>query len=54
MPLYEVTSEGLKRRPMAKFADLGMYGRADLQRLLRDDVSPSTKDLLVIAEEFGN
>jgi hypothetical protein len=54
VPLYEVTSEGLKRRPLAKFADLGMYERADLQRLLRDDVSALDEDLLVIAEEFGN
>ena len=54
VPLYEVTDDGLKRRPLARFADLGMYERADLQRLLRDDVSALDEDLLVIAEEFGN
>lgn len=54
MPLYEVTEAGLKRRPLARFADLGMYERADLQRLLREDISALDEDLLVIAEEFGN
>lgn len=54
MPLYEVTEEGLERRPPAAFAALGMYERADLQRLLRDDISALDEDLLVIAEEFGN
>lgn len=53
MPLYEVTDEGLKSQAVAKFADLGMYERADLQRLLRDDISALDEDLLVIAEEFG-
>ena len=54
MPLYEVTDDGLKRRQPAAFAALGMYERADLQRLLRDDISALDEDLLVIAEEFGN
>ncbi len=53
MPLYEVTERGLRRRPVAGFAALGMYERADLQRLLRDDISALGEDLLVIAEEFG-
>lgn len=53
MPLYEVTDHGLESRAVAKFADLGMYERADLQRLLRDDISALDEDLLVIAEEFG-
>jgi len=53
MPLYEVTDTGLESRPVAKFAALGMYERADLQRLLRDDISALGEDLLVIAEEFG-
>ncbi len=54
MPLYEVTEEGLERRPPAAFAAVGMYERADLQHLLRDDISALDEDLLVIAEEFGN
>ncbi len=31
MPLYEVTEEGLERRPPAAFAALGLYEPADLQ-----------------------
>jgi hypothetical protein len=54
MPLYEVTDAGLQRHPAAVFADLGMYERADLQRLLRDDISAIAEDLLVIAEEYGS
>jgi len=33
---------------------LGLYERADLQRLIRDDISALDEDLRVIAEEFGN
>ena len=53
MPLYEVTEDGLKRQAVAGFAALGMYERADLQRLLRDDISALDEGLLVISEEFG-
>ncbi len=35
------------------FADLGLYERSDLQRLLRDAISALGEDLLVVAEEFG-
>ncbi len=54
MPLFEVTDDGLRRRPTAAFAALGMYERADLQRLVRDDISALGEELFVIAEEFGN
>jgi hypothetical protein len=53
MPLYRVTDEGLQAQAVAEFAALGLYERTDLQRLLRDDISPLGEDLLVIAEEFG-
>lgn len=53
MPLYEVTEQGLARRPVTGFAALGLYERADIQRLLRDDISVLGEDLLVISEEFG-
>jgi hypothetical protein len=53
MPLYDVTSEGLLLRVPVSFARLAMYERADLQRLLRDDIRPLGDDLLVVAEEFG-
>src|SRR3954471_22434504 len=54
MGLYEITDAGLRERDVAQFAALGLYERADLQRLLRDDISALDEDLLVIAEEFGN
>jgi hypothetical protein len=53
VPLYEVGESGLIRQPVAAFAALGMYERADLQRLLRDDITALGEDLLVISEEFG-
>ena len=53
VPLYEVTEDGLASHAAATFSALGMYERADLQRLLRDDIAALDPDLLVIAEEFG-
>lgn len=53
VPLFEVTEVGLKPQPQAAFAALGLYERADLQRLLRDGISALGEELLVIAEEFG-
>jgi hypothetical protein len=54
MPFYEVTERGLRVRDPADFVSLGFSERGDLQRLLRDDVTPLGDDLLVIAEEFGH
>src|SRR5438128_2015781 len=53
MPLYELTERGLTRLPAPGFSALGLYERADIQRLLRDDISVLGEDLLVISEEFG-
>lgn len=53
MPLYEITDAGLVPHDRADFAALGLYERADLQRLLREDISVLGKDLKVVAEEFG-
>ncbi len=53
MPLYEVGADGLHRREVASFAELGLYERADLQRLLREQPGALGEDLLIIAEEFG-
>ena len=54
MPLYEVTESGLNETPPARFAALGMYERRDLQRLLRENITPLGDDLLVIAEELAD
>src|SRR5438132_2026743 len=53
MALYAITEAGLEEREVAQFAALGLYERADLQRLLRDRIDALGEDLLVIAEEFG-
>lgn len=54
MPLYEIDGDTLRRHEAAQFHALGIYERADLQRLLRDDIKVLAPDLLVIAEEFGS
>jgi hypothetical protein len=53
VPLYEVDADRLSPVAEVKFASLSLYERTDLQRLLRNDISPLGDDLLVIAEEFG-
>jgi RecB family endonuclease NucS len=53
MPLYEVTKPGLQRHAATGFAALGLYERADLQRLMREEIGVLGDDLLVVAEEFG-
>src|SRR5437879_1352988 len=53
VPLYEITDGGLERQPVSKFGALGIYERSDIQRRLRDDITPLGDDLLVVAEEFG-
>lgn len=54
MALYEVREAGLEPQPVAAFRDLGLYERNDLQRWLRDEISPLGDDLMVVAEEYGN
>lgn len=54
MALYEITDAGLRAHAVAQFAALGVYERADLQRLLRDLPEALGEDLLMVAEEFGN
>jgi hypothetical protein len=54
MPLFEISGEELQEHPPAQFADLGLYERGDLQRLLRDHVGVLAEDLLVVSEEFGD
>ncbi|HCT78547.1 MAG TPA: hypothetical protein DGG94_13985 [Micromonosporaceae bacterium] len=53
MPLFEVADNGLHRHEATSFAELGLYERANLQRLLREQPSALGEDLLIIAEEFG-
>lgn len=53
VPLYEVDKDRLSPVAVEDFATLRMYEREDLQRLLRNHISPLGDDLLVIAEEYG-
>ncbi len=53
MPLYEVTSEQLRKIEETSFHEARIRERADLQRLLRTQIDVVLPDALVIAEEFG-
>src|SRR5690349_15908901 len=53
MPLYEVTSDQLKKIEETSFREARIRERADLQRLLRRQIEIVLSDALVIAEEFG-
>lgn len=54
MPLYRLTSDAFEKLPPTSFAERGVRERADLQRLLKADISVVAGDVLVIAEEFGD
>lgn len=54
MSLYRVTADKLESVPRTTFAVEKLMERRDLQRLLRQDISPIGSDLMVIAEEYGD
>ena len=53
MSLFRITSDRMEPVPTTTFAKEKLLERRDLQRLLRQDLSPIGDDLMVIAEEFG-
>ena len=53
MTLYHITPEKLERVERTTFSNESILERQDLQRLLRQDISPIGDDLMVLAEEFG-
>ncbi len=53
MPIYEVTDNRLVALQQTSFSTHGLRERADLQRLLRDQIDVIAPDVLVISEEFG-
>jgi len=53
MSLFRITSDRMEAVPTTTFAKEKLLERRDLQRLLRQDLSPIGDDLMVIAEEFG-
>ncbi|PIE42288.1 MAG: hypothetical protein CSA47_01480 [Gammaproteobacteria bacterium] len=54
MSLYEFTNDGLEKIPLSTFQEKRIRERNDLQRLLKNDINVLSRDLLVVAEEFGD
>lgn len=54
MAIYNITNEALVKVSETRFDAEGMYERKDLQRLLRRNIEVLSRDLMVIAEEFGD
>lgn len=54
MALFNLSKENLSAITPTTFAALGYQERADLQRLLRDQIDVIVPDGLVISEEFGD
>ncbi len=54
MAIYEIGAESMKRVEATSFAAEGIQERADLQRLLRDQIDVLVPGVLVISEEYGN
>jgi hypothetical protein len=53
MPIYEITDSTIRKIPETSFAAAGIFERADLQRLLRNQIEIISPGTLVVAEEFG-
>jgi len=53
MPIYEVTTDSLRKIEETSFRVAGVRERADLQRLLRNQIEIISPDTLVMAEEFS-
>ena len=53
MTIYELTADRIRSLAETTFGDAGIQERADLQRLLKDQIDIISPDTLVIAEEFG-
>ena len=54
MPVYEMGSDTIQPLKAARFSQLGLHERSDLQRLLRECIDVISPDTLVISEEFRN
>ena len=53
MPIYELTKNELREIEETTFSKAKIRERADLQRLLRNQIEIISPDTLIIAEEFG-
>ena len=54
MAIFRIQENKLAPIPQTTFAASGIKERADLQRMLRDQIEVIAPDTLVIAEEFGS
>lgn len=53
MPIYELTTDELKKIEETSFSKAKVRERADLQRVLRNQIEIVSPDTMIIAEEFG-
>ncbi len=53
MAIYELTQDNFTEITPTLFSTVGIKERADLQRLLRDQIQVISSETLIIAEEFG-
>lgn len=54
MAIFEITANGLEAVAETRFDTEGLRERADLQRLVRENINILEDGLMVIAEEFGD
>ncbi len=54
MALFELTQDRLVEVEPTTFSAAGVWERRDLQAALRNDISVIDRDLMVVAEEFGD
>lgn len=54
MPLYQITNDALLELPFTSFQQENLWERRDLQRLLKANIQALDKDVMVVAEEFGD
>lgn len=54
MPIFELTQNELRKFEETSFSAAGTRERADLQRLLQNQIDIVAADTLIIAEEFGD
>lgn len=53
MPIFEVRPDGLTPVPATSFETAGIRERADLQRLLKEQIECLESGLMVLTEEFS-
>ena len=53
MPIFELTESELRKIEETSISAVGTRERADLQRLLQNQIEIIAPDVLIIAEEFG-